>query len=193
MPMPTPAVGLRRNAAAVATSRRFILRIHGANRNAVRVLDDLDKQFPVVIASSPDAFHTPRIPGSLARSDLPIRIDHFERLPGLQVPLPMKIPLRENRPLLALCPRRHTSPQQNHRHTNRPRYPAPYECLYLVHDFSLSNSCLFLEAACRPHSVRSPTHFGSQELCAPGRDVIESGHSSSAISPTQLSRLRFVS
>src|SRR5208283_384284 len=90
-------------------------------------------------------FHTPGIPGGLAGSNLTICIDHFQRLPSLQAPLPMKIALRENRSLLALRPRRHTSHQRNRRDANRPRYPAPYESLYLAHDFSLPTSCLFLE------------------------------------------------
>jgi hypothetical protein len=68
----------------------------------------------------------------------------------------MKIALREDRPFLALCPRGHTSRQQNHRDTNRPRYPAPYESLYLVHDFSFQTVVFFLKrpAALIQYGVR---------------------------------------
>src|SRR5438309_6797573 len=126
VPAPAPVHGLRRNSAVMAPPRRLILRVHGANRDAIRVLDHLDEQFAVVIAPFPRAFYTRGIPGSTARSNLSISIAHFQGLPSLQAALPMKIALREDRPLFALRPCGHTSHQRNHRHTKCTGYPAPY-------------------------------------------------------------------
>src|SRR5215469_10880725 len=97
MAMPAPVARIRRNSSTMTPPRGLLLRIHGANRHAVRVLHHLDEELLVVVAvvfHPADARRVPRV-----RLNLPVSVDYFQRLPGLQVPLPVKIALRKDRPL----------------------------------------------------------------------------------------------
>src|SRR5690242_21873211 len=105
----------------MAAARRLIPRVDGANRDAIRVLDHLDEQIVVLIASAQDACYAGGIPGSAVGSNLAVGIDHFQGLPSLQGSLPMKILRGENGALFSLGPRGHASHQENHRRTNRTR------------------------------------------------------------------------
>src|SRR5271165_3331904 len=173
-----PVAGLRRHAAAMAAPRGLLFRVYGANRDTIRVLDNLDEQFVVVVVATSDARHAGGFPGSAVRSNLSVGIEHFQRLPGLQVPLPMKIGWLEDRALFALRSRGRTRHQRDHRQTHRAGYPAPYETFDLVHDSSLPDGFLTLEPPCSSHAVpniRSSTHFGSEEKGSgwPGRNPRE--------------------
>src|SRR5215813_7949003 len=106
----------------MAAPRRLILSVDGADRDAIGVLDDLDKQ--VFMATSWDACYACGISGSAIGTNFAIGIDHFESLAGPEASLPMKIVRREDRALLALRMRGETSQEENQGHANHRRYPS---------------------------------------------------------------------
>src|SRR5258708_20066265 len=97
----------------MAAPGRFVLRMHGTNRHAVRILDNLDEQLAFGVPA-PRPFGPCFIARGARRLNLPILIDDLERLPGLQVSLPAKIVLPLDRPLLALTPSRATPHHSDH-------------------------------------------------------------------------------
>src|SRR6266704_5731866 len=89
--IPISPDGLGRDTAAMAPAGRLVVGVHGTNRHAVGILNDFDEQFAVVIVASPNAFDTDVVARSSARLNLPVSIDHFQRLTSLQVSLPTEI------------------------------------------------------------------------------------------------------
>jgi hypothetical protein len=88
----------------VTTPGRLVLGVHGTNRYAVRVFDDLDKEITIVVIASPCPCDPGFVASSAARFNLPVMIDDFQGLPSLQVSLPMKIGLCIHSALLGLGP-----------------------------------------------------------------------------------------
>jgi hypothetical protein len=77
--------------------------MYGTNCHAVRIFDDFDEQITFGVPS-PSPFRPRFIARGARRLNLPILIDYLERLPGLQVSLPVKVVLGVHRTLLALSP-----------------------------------------------------------------------------------------
>src|SRR5262249_30760290 len=110
----TPFAGFRGNSTAMAVPRRLVLRVDSANRNAIGILDDFDKQ--VFFATSRDAGYASGISGSATGGNFAVGVDHFKGLAGFESGLPMKIVGCEDGPLFGLGLSCATSHKENQRH-----------------------------------------------------------------------------